>query len=189
MRRSIYGKNLLKRLSGIKGETNMKLSYKEIKSPVGKLKLVASANALLGVLWEGESPKQIGLDAQRVENGHHPVLREAERQLAEYFAGKRTQFELPLDPRGTEFQKKVWLRLRKIPFGKTQTYLDIAKAIGSPKASRAVGGATGRNPLSIVVPCHRVIGTNGTLTGFGGGLPTKAKLLELEARTSRTRTE
>jgi len=163
----------------------MKLSYKEIKSPVGKLKLVASPNALLGVLWDGESPKNLGFDAQKVENGHHPVLAEAERQLAEYFAGKRTRFELPLDPRGTEFQKKVWLNLRKIPFGKTKSYLDIAKAIGSPKASRAVGGATGRNPLSIVVPCHRVIGTNGTLTGFGGGLPTKAKLLELEARTSK----
>jgi methylated-DNA-[protein]-cysteine S-methyltransferase len=108
------------------------------------------------------------------------MLVEAERQLSEYFAGKRTQFELPLEPRGTEFQKKVWLSLREIPFGKTQSYMEIARAIGSPRACRAVGGATGRNPLSIVVPCHRVVGANGALTGFGGGLETKAKLLALE---------
>jgi methylated-DNA-[protein]-cysteine S-methyltransferase len=162
----------------------MKLAYKEIPSPVGKLKLVATDDALVAVLWPGDNPKQLGLDVQKVGNGNHPVLSETERQLSEYFAGKRTRFELPLDPRGTTFQKKVWQSLKKIPFGKTQTYLDIAKAIGAPRASRAVGGATGRNPLSIVVPCHRVIGSDGTLTGFGGGLPTKAKLLALEGHAA-----
>jgi methylated-DNA-[protein]-cysteine S-methyltransferase len=106
---------------------------------------------------------------------------EAERQLSDYFAGKRTQFELPLEPRGTEFQKKVWRHLRRIPFGKTRSYGDIARTVGSPRASRAVGAACGKNPLSIVVPCHRVVGANGALTGFGGGLETKAELLALEA--------
>jgi methylated-DNA-[protein]-cysteine S-methyltransferase len=105
---------------------------------------------------------------------------ETQRQLAEYFAGKRSQFELPLEPRGTEFQKKVWASLRTIPFGKTKSYAEIASAIGSPRACRAVGAANGKNPLSIVIPCHRVIGANGALTGFGGGLETKAKLLALE---------
>jgi methylated-DNA-[protein]-cysteine S-methyltransferase len=159
------------------------LFYREMESPVGRLKLVASADALVGVLWEWESPTGIALEAQKI-NGHHLILAETERQLAEYFAGKRTRFELPLEPRGTDFQKKVWRSLRQIPFGKTKSYQEIATAIGAPRACRAVGGATGRNPLSIVIPCHRVIGANGALTGFGGGLDTKAKLLALEARTT-----
>jgi len=107
---------------------------------------------------------------------------ETERQLAEYFAGKRTQFDLPLDPRGTAFQKAVWRSLRQIPFGETRSYGEIASTIGAPRANRAVGAANGKNPLSIVVPCHRVIGANGALTGFGGGLETKAQLLALESR-------
>jgi methylated-DNA-[protein]-cysteine S-methyltransferase len=111
----------------------------------------------------------------------HPILIETERQVSEYFAGKRTQFDLPLQPEGSEFQKKVWRALRKIPFGKTKSYLDLARAIGWPDASRAVGAANGKNPLSIVVPCHRVVGADGTLTGFAGGLKTKAALLALEA--------
>ena len=158
----------------------MALSYKEINSPVGKLKLIASASALVGVLWERENTNRVTLDAQN-HDPHHPILVEAERQLSEYFAGKRTQFELPLEPRGTEFQKKVWRSLRQIPFGETKSYVEIARTIGSPRASRAVGAANGKNPLSIVVPCHRVIGANGALTGFGGGLETKAQLLALEA--------
>ena len=116
-----------------------------------------------------------GLDLQ------HPILCEAERQLTEYFAGKRTQFDLPIEPRGTQFQKKIWQALREIPFGQTRSYLDLAKAAGSPRAARAVGAATGKNPLSIVVPCHRVIGADGRLNGFAGGVETKAKLLALEA--------
>jgi len=160
----------------------MTLYYKEMKSPVGKLTLVASANALVGVLWE-KGPNRARHDGQRFDR-HHPILVEAERQLTEYFAGKRSQFELPLEPRGTEFQKKVWGSLRRIPFGTTRSYMEIARAIGSPRACRAVGSATGKNPLPIVVPCHRVVGANGALTGFGGGLETKSKLLALEARAS-----
>ncbi|MGH7887370.1 MAG: methylated-DNA--[protein]-cysteine S-methyltransferase [Candidatus Binatia bacterium] len=163
----------------------MTLFYKEIESPVGKLRLVASANALVGLLWEEKDPNRVRLDGQKNAR-HHPILVQAERQLSEYFTGKRTQFELPLEPRGTEFQKKVWRSLRKIPFGKTKSYMEIARAIGLPRACRAVGGASGKNPLSIIVPCHRVVGANGALTGFGGGLETKAKLLALEARSSQS---
>jgi methylated-DNA-[protein]-cysteine S-methyltransferase len=159
----------------------MMLFYKEMKSPVGKLKLVASAKALVAVLWERERPNRVKLDAPKLDQDH-PILVEAERQLSEYFAGKRTRFELPLvEPRGSEFEKKVWQALKEIPFGKTKSYLDLAKMIGSPKASRAVGAANGKNPLSIVVPCHRVVGADGALTGFAGGVETKATLLTLEA--------
>jgi methylated-DNA-[protein]-cysteine S-methyltransferase len=164
-----------------KGETNMTLFYKEMESPVGKLKLVASSEALVAVLWEEERPNRVKLDTMNLDP-QHPILIEAERQLSEYFAGKRIQFDLPLQPDGTEFQKRVWQALRDIPFGKTKSYLDVARAVGSPDASRAVGAANGKNPLSIVVPCHRVVGANGALTGFAGGLETKATLLALEAR-------
>jgi methylated-DNA-[protein]-cysteine S-methyltransferase len=111
-------------------------------------------------------------------------LLEAERQLRDYFAGERTRFELPLEPRGSEFQQKVWRALREIPFGETRSYLDLAKTVGSPKAFRAVGAANRENPLSIVVPCHRVIGRDGTLTGYAGGLEKKSTLLALEARAA-----
>ena len=158
----------------------MALSYKEVNSPVGKLKLIASASALVGVLWERENTNRVPLEPQN-HDPHHPILVEAERQLSEYFAGKRMQFELPLDPRGTEFQKKVWRSLRQIPFGETKSYTEIARTIGSPRASRAVGAANGKNPLSIVVPCHRVIGSSGSLTGYAGGLETKRWLLDHEA--------
>jgi methylated-DNA-[protein]-cysteine S-methyltransferase len=161
----------------------MTLSYKEIDSPVGKLKLVASAKALVAVLWERERPNRVKLKAMN-RDPHHPVLIEAERQLTEYFSGTRTEFDLPLEPCGSEFQKKVWWALREIPFGKTRSYLDLASALGSPKAVRAVGAANGKNPLSIVVPCHRVIGADGSLTGFAGGLEAKARLLALEARAA-----
>ena len=160
----------------------MTLFYKEMKSPVGKIKLVASSKALVAVLWERERPNRVKLDTMNLDP-QHPILIEAERQLSEYFAGKRIQFDLPLQPDGTEFQKKVWQALRDIPFGKTRSYLDVARAVGSPDASRAVGAANGKNPLSIVVPCHRVVGANGALTGFAGGLETKATLLALEARS------
>jgi methylated-DNA-[protein]-cysteine S-methyltransferase len=110
----------------------------------------------------------------------HPVLKQAERQLREYFAGKRRNFSVALDMRGTPFQRHVWEALLDIPFGETRSYRDIAKRLGNRQASRAVGAAIGRNPLSIIVPCHRAIGSNGTLTGFAGGLKAKARLLELE---------
>ena len=159
----------------------MTLCYKEIASPVGKLKLVASASALVAVLWERERPNRVKLDAARLAP-QQPILLETERQLAQYFAGARTHFDLPLEPSGSEFQKKVWQALRAIPFGQTRSYLDVAKAVGSSNAARAVGAANGKNPLSIIVPCHRVVGVNGALTGFAGGLDTKAALLAHEAR-------
>ena len=157
----------------------MTLFYREMESPVGKLKLVTSADALVAILWERERPNRIQLVTLNCDP-QQPILLETERQLKEYFAGTRNEFNLPLEPAGTEFQKKVWRALREIPFGQTRSYLDLAKSIGSAKAVRAVGAANGKNPLSIVVPCHRVVGANGALTGFAGGLEVKAKLLAHE---------
>jgi methylated-DNA-[protein]-cysteine S-methyltransferase len=108
---------------------------------------------------------------------------EVRQQLAEYFAGQRREFDLPLAPRGTIFERAVWDELRRIPFGETRSYAEVARALGNPAATRAVGRANGANPIPIVVPCHRVIGSNGSLTGFGGGLDVKARLLELEGLT------
>jgi methylated-DNA-[protein]-cysteine S-methyltransferase len=153
--------------------------FKTIRSPVGELKLIASRDGLAAILWENDRPGRVRL-AVVAEDARHPVLVEAERQLAEYFAGRRKVFELQLDPAGTEFQKTVWRALLTIPFGETRTYAQIARQIGRPKAVRAVGAANGRNPLSIVAPCHRVIGSSGELTGFAGGLDVKAQLLRLE---------
>ncbi|HUD00040.1 MAG TPA: methylated-DNA--[protein]-cysteine S-methyltransferase [Candidatus Polarisedimenticolaceae bacterium] len=157
----------------------MTLFYREMESPVGKLKLVTSADALVAILWERERPNRIKLVTLNCDP-QQPILLDTERQLKEYFAGTRNEFNLPLEPAGTEFQKKVWRALREIPFGQTRSYLDLAKSIGSAKAVRAVGAANGKNPLSIVVPCHRVVGANGALTGFAGGLEVKAKLLAHE---------
>ncbi|HMG03068.1 MAG TPA: methylated-DNA--[protein]-cysteine S-methyltransferase [Edaphobacter sp.] len=154
----------------------MSLFYKFMNSPVGKLKLVASDKALVAILWQNERPNRVPL-TDLVEDADHPILTKAEQQLNEYFAGKRKTFKLPLDMRGTPFQKNVWEALLAIPSGETKTYGELAKQLGAPLASRAVGAAIGRNPISIVVPCHRVIGSSGKLTGFAGGLDTKACLL------------
>jgi methylated-DNA-[protein]-cysteine S-methyltransferase len=162
------------------GEITMTLFYKEMTSPIGKVKLIASSAALVAVLWEQERPNRVKLETPKLDP-QHPILLETERQLSEYFAGQRTRFDLPLELRGTKFQMRVWQALREIPFGEIRSYLDLAEAIGAPKAFRAVGAANGRNPLSIVVPCHRVNGADGSLTGFAGGLQTKAALLALEA--------
>ncbi len=159
----------------------MKLFYKEIESPVGKLKLVASSNALVAILWEQERPNRVKLDTLNLDI-RHPILLETDRQLTEYFSNQRTEFDLPLQPDGTEFQKKVWQALSAIPFGQTRSYLDLARAVGKPEAFRAVGAANSRNPLSIVVPCHRVVASDGSLTGYAGGLRAKAALLALEAK-------
>jgi methylated-DNA-[protein]-cysteine S-methyltransferase len=117
-----------------------------------------------------------------VEDPRHPVLLKAEQQLSEYFAGKRQVFTVALDMKGTAFQKKVWAALLTIPFGETRTYADIARQLGNPKACRAVGAANGRNPVSIIAPCHRAIGSDGSLTGFAGGLDAKRYLLALEGK-------
>jgi methylated-DNA-[protein]-cysteine S-methyltransferase len=153
--------------------------YKAVKSPVGELKLVASDKGLAAILWENDNPRRVRL-APVAEDKNHPVLLEAERQLKDYFSGKRKSFSLRLDFKGTEFQKKVWAALLTIPFGETRSYGQIAKQIKNPKAVRAVGAANGKNPISIIAPCHRVIGATGKLTGFAGGLEVKACLLALE---------
>lgn len=157
----------------------MSYKYKTMPSPVGRLKLVASDNGLAAVLWENHDPPWAPLESS-IEQEEHPVLAETERQLNEYFQGKRRSFSIDLDPVGTDFQKTVWKELREIPFGETRSYGELAKQIGRPKASRAVGAANGRNPIGIIIPCHRVLGASGKLTGFAGGLKVKAQLLDLE---------
>src|SRR5215469_7166921 len=150
-----------------------------IRSPVGALTLIASNDGLAAILWENDKPGRVPLNVVG-EDAAHPILRETERQLADYFAGRRRAFDIPLDFAGTEFQKAVWGALLTIPFGETRSYAQIARQIGHPTAVRAVGAANGRNPISIVTPCHRVIGSSGKLTGFAGGLDAKAFLLNLE---------
>ena len=159
----------------------MSLSYKLVPSPIGRLKLVASEEGLVAVLWEEDRPKRVRLD-DLVENPAHPLLLRAEKELNEYFSGRRKSFTVPLDMRGTYFQKQVWEALLGIPFGETRTYGQLANQLGNPKATRAVGAANGRNPIAIIVPCHRVIGFSGKLTGFAGGLDAKDHLLKLEGR-------
>ncbi|WP_147196341.1 methylated-DNA--[protein]-cysteine S-methyltransferase [Pantoea sp. CCBC3-3-1] len=154
--------------------------FKLLPSPVGELTLIASDNGLAAILWENENPKRVRAMMPQ-ENPSHPILLETERQLAEYFAGQRRCFTVKLDFVGTEFQKKVWAALVAIPFGETRSYAEIARQIGHPAAVRAVGAANGKNPISIIAPCHRVIGSNGKLTGFAGGLTAKALLLKIEA--------
>ncbi|WP_457969452.1 methylated-DNA--[protein]-cysteine S-methyltransferase [Pseudomonas sp. R4-84] len=157
--------------------------YKTIPSPVGELILVARDAKLAAILWENERLNRVRLGPLELDSDH-PTLKEAERQLLEYFAGQRRQFELALDFAGTDFQVQVWQALLTIPFGETRSYRDIAIQIGQPTATRAVGAANGRNPISIIAPCHRVIGTSGSLTGFAGGLAAKQYLLSLEGQQS-----
>jgi methylated-DNA-[protein]-cysteine S-methyltransferase len=157
------------------------LFHKFVNSPVGKLKLVASDNGLAAILWENDDPGRVRL-GKSTRDDNQKILLQTERQLNEYFSGKRQSFSLPLDMQGTAFQKNVWEALLAIPFGKTKTYGELARQLGNASASRAVGAATGRNPVSIVVPCHRLIGASGKLTGFAGGLDKKQTLLNLEAR-------
>lgn len=151
-----------------------------VESPVGALRLFATDAGLRAVLWPRNDYNRLRLQIEPVERANHPVLSRAARQLAEYFAKHRRVFDVPLDPVGTEFQLQAWLHLREIPYGETRTYGEQAAAMGRPTASRAVGAANGRNPLSVFVPCHRVIGANGSLTGFAGGLEIKHFLLALE---------
>jgi methylated-DNA-[protein]-cysteine S-methyltransferase len=150
-------------------------------SPVGALTLVASEKGLAAILWQDDDPDRVRLAPMSDDSGH-PVLEEAARQLTAYFAGQLRAFTVPLDFRGTDFQKSVWCALLTIPFGETRSYGEIARQIGKPSASRAVGAANGKNPISIIAPCHRVIGSTGNLTGFAGGLAVKRKLLEMESK-------
>ncbi|MEG3147125.1 methylated-DNA--[protein]-cysteine S-methyltransferase [Sphingomonas sp. RT2P30] len=157
----------------------MTLRFTTMPSPVGELTLVASETGLTAILWQDDDPDRVRLGTM-VEGDDDPILRHATRELTAYFAGTLTAFTVPLDFRGTEFQKSVWAALLTIPFGETRSYGEIARQIGRPSASRAVGAANGRNPISIIAPCHRVIGSSGALTGFAGGLDAKALLLGIE---------
>jgi methylated-DNA-[protein]-cysteine S-methyltransferase len=157
----------------------MSYVYKTMNSPVGALKLVANDAKLAAILWENDRPDRVRLGPMR-EDKNNSVLVATERQLNEYFAGNRNSFDIELDFAGTEFQKKVWRALLTIPFGETRSYSDIALQVGNIKAVRAVGAANGKNPISIIAPCHRVVGKAGDLTGFAGGLAAKKLLLTLE---------
>ena len=165
-------------------------------SPLGPLTLVASDRGLRAVMWpddepladepvddqliEDDSPEVDSIDDELIDDATHPVLVAAVSQLQEYFEGRRTNFDLPLDLVGTHFQLACWLALDEIPYGETRTYGEQASSLGRPTATRAVGAANGRNPVSIVLPCHRVIGADSSLTGFGGGLDAKRWLLDHE---------
>ena len=153
----------------------MKYSF-NFDSPIGRIYIAESDGAITDVAFhpiEGSSEKET------------PLISQAAEMLREYFDGKREEFELPINLVGTEFQKKAWNALLAIPYGQTRTYKEQAEAVGNAKACRAVGLANGKNPISIIVPCHRVIGADGTLTGYGGGLAIKKALLDLEARGAR----
>ena len=153
--------------------------YKHVATPVGVLKIVASDRGLSAILWEDDDPARVAL-GDAVEDPSHHLLIAIETQLGEYFDGRRIAFDLPLDMVGTAFQKQVGAALLTIPFGETRSYAAIARQIGRPGAARAVGAATGRNPVSIIAPCHRVLGSTGALTGFAGGLAVKEHLLGFE---------
>ena len=149
------------------------LNYTVLHSPIGPLRLLSNGHALVRVEFAGRH-------ADDGRGARDPVLHRAVSELREYFEGRRQAFDVPVATAGTAFQQQVWNALRGIPYGELRSYRDVAVAIGRPAAVRAVGAANGRNPVPIIVPCHRVIGSNGTLTGFGGGLETKRRLLALE---------
>jgi methylated-DNA-[protein]-cysteine S-methyltransferase len=151
------------------------MKYTHVDTPIGKLGVVAADTGIRRILWDGEDAPEGAVE------GRSDLLAAAVTQIREYFAGTRTAFDLPLDLGGTPFQQKVWRELGSIPFGTTISYGEQARRIGRPQAARAVGAANGRNPVPVVLPCHRVIGSAGALTGFGGGLDTKRTLLRHEA--------
>ena len=158
----------------------MKSTQWLMKSKVGPLYLVADEKVLLGIHWTRQSiPMARSLD-------ENPILKRAARQLEEYFSGARTRFDLPTEQKGTEFQKRVWATLKKIPYGKTLSYSDVAKRVGSPRAVRAVGTANGKNRIPILIPCHRVIAASGQLAGYTGGISLKKTLLALEGSGGRS---
>jgi methylated-DNA-[protein]-cysteine S-methyltransferase len=156
--------------------------WTRVESPIGDLTIVAESDAIVAIEM---SPARPATTASAVRDDTHPLLGEARRQLDAYFRREMDAFSLPLRPSGTDFQRRVWKALEGIPYGDTASYGDVAKAIGAPGSARAVGAANGANPLPIVVPCHRVIGSNGSLTGYGGGIDRKRKLLALETRALR----
>ena len=156
--------------------------YDEMDSPVGTLTIIASAEGLHAIFWstDRENLAYKKMISNLIKSSHNKIIRQTKQQLAEYFQGKRKNFDLPLMPHGTDFQMQAWQQLLKIPYGKTISYAEQAEKIGNKNKARAVGIANGCNPISIIIPCHRVIGSKGDLVGFGGGLGKKAYLLELE---------
>ncbi|BCA56975.1 methylated-DNA--protein-cysteine methyltransferase [Nitrospira sp. KM1] len=155
------------------------LYYDYYQSPQGRMLLVADDNALTGVYFSGQKYEpRIGVGWKK--HGRHEVLRRAKRELTEYFGGTRRRFTVKLSPRGTPFQRSVWKVIADIGFGRTLAYAELARRAGHPGSARAAGAATGRNPLCVIVPCHRIIGSNGTMTGYAGGLSKKRALLALE---------
>jgi methylated-DNA-[protein]-cysteine S-methyltransferase len=156
----------------------------ETRRRAGSVVSVHSFDTPLGTLWldtDGAGLSSVAFDGPAGARSDDALLREAESQLRAYFAGALTRFDVPLSPHGTEFQRRVWNAVAGIPYGTTTTYSAVAAALGRPTACRAVGAANGRNPLALVVPCHRVVGASGALTGYGGGLERKRALLDLEA--------
>ncbi|HYL20051.1 MAG TPA: methylated-DNA--[protein]-cysteine S-methyltransferase [Burkholderiales bacterium] len=160
--------------------------YTYTESPLGRMLMTADERALTGLYFVGQKYEAVpALDW--IEDPRHPVLEQARRELTEYFAGERTQFDLPLAPSGTPFQRGVWRALEIIPSGTTTTYGELARSLGAPESIRAVGAAVGRNPISIIVPCHRVVGSTGSLTGYASGLERKRALLALEGSGSHAK--
>jgi methylated-DNA-[protein]-cysteine S-methyltransferase len=151
-----------------------------VDSPFGRLVLVASDTGLCYVKWPGDDSGRLGAFGRLQDAPGHTVLASARQQLEEYFAGTRTEFDIPFDLAGTDFQRRAWMALAAIPFGTTTTYSEQAERLGARAAVRAVGAANGRNPVSIILPCHRVVGKDGSLTGYAGGLETKRALLDHE---------
>lgn len=160
-------------------KTSSETCVKVLATPLGDLVLAATETAVTALVFRKSELKRLGVTAWR-EDGSTPLLKEAERQLREYFRGERTRFDLPLDLKGTDFQRRVWAELRKIPFGKTWSYQELAERVGNPRAVRAVGTANGRNPACIIVPCHRVVRLSGEVGGYAGGVEKKVFLLKLE---------
>ena len=159
------------------------IRYARLATPLGTLIATAAGGALTGLYYEGERHAP-AIRADWVEDSTATVFSECRRQIGEYLEGARKSFDLPLAPEGSEFQRRVWIEIARIPYGETLTYAELASRAGAPGSARAAGAATGRNPLSIVVPCHRVVGSDGSLTGYAGGVPRKKKLLQIEdART------
>ena len=155
------------------------IRYARYESPLGMVIAIAGPDGIISIDFvDAKYAKRIEPDW--VEDADHPALRECFGQLREYFAGKRREFDLPLSPRGTSFQERVWQEIARVPYGKTISYGELAKRVGAPGQARAAGAATGRNPVGVVIPCHRIVGADGSLTGYAGGLERKTRLLELE---------
>lgn len=159
----------------------MELNVLRMPTPIGEITIYANDTAVTGLYMEAyHHQKSVDARFKSAREKHTPMLLVAEKEIKAYFAGKLKAFTVPVEITGTAFQKAVWQSLREIGYGELWTYADVAKHIGNPRACRAAGGAIGSNPVSIIIPCHRVIGSNATLTGFGGGLPAKQRLLEIE---------